>query len=56
MALAIFDLDNTLLHGDSDYLWGRFLVKRNLVDGPSYDAENHRFYQQYLAGTLDIRE
>ena len=55
MPLAIFDLDNTLLRGDSDYLWGRFLVKRNLVDGPRYDAENDRFYQQYLAGTLDVR-
>lgn len=56
MPLAIFDLDNTLLRGDSDYLWGRFLVERNLVDGPRFEAENERFYHEYLAGTLDVHE
>jgi len=56
MPLAIFDLDNTLLDGDSDYLWGRFLVSRNLVDADSYDAANKRFYQQYVDGSLDIDE
>lgn len=55
MPLAIFDLDNTLLAGDSDYLWGRFLVDKELVDGAEYAAENERFYQAYQAGTLDIR-
>lgn len=55
MKLAIFDLDNTLLDGDSDYLWGRFLVDNGLVDGAAYDAANLRFYDEYLAGTLDIR-
>jgi len=54
--LAIFDLDNTLLADDSDYLWGRFLVEQGLVDGAAYERENQRFYQQYLAGTLDIYE
>lgn len=54
MALAIFDLDNTLLAGDSDYLWGRFLVDREIVDGIEYAEENERFYQAYQAGTLDI--
>lgn len=54
MALAIFDLDNTLLAGDSDYLWGRFLVDKEIVDGAEYAAENERFYQAYQAGTLDI--
>jgi HAD superfamily hydrolase (TIGR01490 family) len=56
MALAIFDLDNTLLGGDSDYLWGEFLVEQNIVDGPSYRKANHDFYDQYLAGTMDIFE
>lgn len=56
MALALFDLDNTLLDGDSDYLWGCFLVERGVVDGETYQRENQRFYQQYLAGCLDIRE
>ena len=56
MALAIFDLDNTLLTGDSDYLWGRFLVEKGAVDGASYERENERFYQHYREGRLDIRE
>ncbi len=56
MSLAIFDLDNTLLAGDSDYLWGRFLVEQNLVDGEFYARENLRFLHEYEAGTLDILE
>ncbi len=56
MALAIFDLDNTLLNGDSDYLWGRFLGDEGLVDAKSYELENKRFYDEYKAGTLDILE
>jgi HAD superfamily hydrolase (TIGR01490 family) len=55
VALALFDLDNTLLGGDSDYLWGRFLVEQGIVDGDSYERENQRFYDQYKAGTLDIQ-
>lgn len=54
--LAIFDLDNTLLDGDSDYLWGRFLVENGRVDGPTYDRENRRYYEDYKAGRLDIIE
>lgn len=56
MKLAIFDLDNTLLGGDSDYLWGQFLVAHGLVDGERYTRENQRFYDEYRAGTLDIVE
>lgn len=56
MALAIFDLDNTLLNGDSDYLWGQFLAKQGHVDGAFYEKENQRFYDEYVAGTLDIFE
>ncbi|MBT3045334.1 MAG: HAD family hydrolase [gamma proteobacterium symbiont of Ctena orbiculata] len=54
MALAIFDLDNTLLAGDSDYLWGEFLVEKGIVDGEDYRRENRRFYEDYKAGRLDI--
>ena len=54
--LAIFDLDNTLLNGDSDYLWGKFLAERGLVDAESYEKENQRFYEEYKAGQLDIFE
>lgn len=56
MSVALFDLDNTLLEGDSDYQWGRFLVERKVVDATVYERENHRFFAQYEAGTLDIYE
>lgn len=56
MALAIFDLDHTLLNGDSDYLWGQFLAQQGHVDEESYKKENQRFYDEYVAGTLDIFE
>ncbi|KRT54273.1 histidinol-phosphatase [endosymbiont of Ridgeia piscesae] len=56
MALALFDLDNTLLLGDSDYLWGRFLVEQGIVDGDYYEQENERFYKEYKEGRLDIFE
>ncbi|MFO1371875.1 MAG: HAD family hydrolase [Candidatus Competibacteraceae bacterium] len=55
MSLAIFDLDNTLLSDDSDYLWGQFLVERGIVDGEVYERENQHFYDDYRAGTLDIQ-
>lgn len=56
MTLAIFDLDNTLLGGDSDYLWGRFLVEQGIVDAAYYERENQRFYDEYKSGQLDIHE
>lgn len=54
MRLAIFDLDHTLLAGDSDYLWGQFLIEQGLVDAATYARENQRFYDDYTAGRLDI--
>ena len=56
MTLALFDLDNTLLSGDSDYQWGQFLVSKNLVDKEEHTARNDEFYAQYVAGTLNIHE
>lgn len=56
MALALFDLDNTLLADDSDYLWGCFLVDKGLVDKSTYDEANKRFYDEYKQGKLDIYE
>jgi len=56
MALALFDLDNTLLAADSDFLWGQFLVEKGLVDAETYDQANKRFYAEYKQGTLDIHE
>lgn len=55
MALAIFDLDNTLLAGDSDYLWGRFLIENQLVNSTAYEHQNQQFYDAYRDGTLDIQ-
>lgn len=52
-ALALFDLDYTLINTDSDYMWGEFLVKHQLVDEAIYRAKNREFYEHYLAGTLD---
>src|SRR5262245_66484093 len=56
MRLALFDLDNTLLAGDSDYEWGQFLVDRGVLERASYEAQNRVYYEQYVAGTLDIHE
>ncbi|MBF0588363.1 MAG: HAD family hydrolase [Magnetococcales bacterium] len=52
--LALFDLDETLLEGDSDYLWGRFLVEQGLVDSDAYEQQNRGFYEDYKRGQLDI--
>lgn len=54
MTLAIFDLDNTLLAGDSDHAWGEFLVEESIVDADEYQKANDKFYQEYLNGELDI--
>jgi HAD superfamily hydrolase (TIGR01490 family) len=54
--LALFDLDNTLLAGDSDYEWGQFMCDQGVVDRAQYEAENRRYYEEYKAGTLDIHE
>lgn len=54
MTLAIFDLDNTLLAGDSDHAWGQFLIDEGLVDADEVKAINDGFYAEYQAGTLDI--
>lgn len=56
MNLALFDLDNTLLAGDSDYEWAQFLIEQGVVDPEVYQAGNDRFYRQYMDGTLDIHE
>lgn len=54
MALAIFDLDNTLIAGDSDHGWGEFLVANDKVDANHYQKMNDQFYADYEAGCLDI--
>jgi HAD superfamily hydrolase (TIGR01490 family) len=52
--LAIFDLDNTLLGGDSDHAWGEFLITQKLVNAEQHRATNDGFYADYLNGDLDI--
>jgi len=52
--LAIFDLDNTLLEGDSDYLWGQHLIDEGAVARDRFEAGNQRFMRDYEAGELDI--
>ena len=56
MQLALFDLDNTLLAGDSDFEWTQFLIDKGVLDRLAFEARNDEFYEQYKAGTLDIFE
>ena len=56
MQLALFDLDHTLLTGDSDYEWTQYLVSKGIVDRTTHEARNAEFYEQYKAGTMDIHE
>jgi HAD superfamily hydrolase (TIGR01490 family) len=54
MNLALFDLDNTLLAGDSDFEWAQFLITKGVLDKELHEARNLEFYEHYKAGTLDI--
>ncbi len=56
MHLALFDLDNTLLSGDSDYEWTQQLVSKGVLDRDLFEAKNTAFFEQYKAGTLNIFE
>jgi len=56
VTLCLFDLDHTLLAGDSDYEWGQFLVDRGVLAREEYEAQNAAFFEQYQDGTLDIHE
>ncbi len=55
MALAIFDLDNTLLGGDSDHAWGEFVCEQGLVDAATFSIRNDAFYEDYKLGRLNIQ-
>ena len=56
MKLALFDLDNTLLDGDSDYAWAQFLIEEGVLHADEYNAKNDYFYERYKDGSLDIHE
>jgi HAD superfamily hydrolase (TIGR01490 family) len=55
MNLILFDLDNTLLSGDSDFEWAQFLIGKGVLDREVHEARNLEFYEHYKAGTLDIQ-
>lgn len=54
MQLVLFDLDNTLLAGDSDFQWGQFLIEEGIVDRETHLTENLQFYDDYKHGKLNI--
>lgn len=54
MTLAIFDLDNTLLTGDSDHAWGEFVCARGIVEAADFATQNDAFYADYQRGELNI--
>src|SRR5262249_5787381 len=54
--LSLFDLDNTLLNGDSDYAWASYLIDHGILDGEEYRRRNDAYYADYLAGRLDIMD
>jgi HAD superfamily hydrolase (TIGR01490 family) len=56
MDLILFDLDHTLIAGDSDFEWAQFLISKGVLDRELFEAKNLEFYNQYKAGTLDIHE
>jgi HAD superfamily hydrolase (TIGR01490 family) len=56
MKLALFDLDNTLLDGDSDHAWAQFLIEEGVLHAGEYHAKNEWFYERYKDGSLDIHE
>jgi len=56
LELALFDLDNTLLSGDSDYEWAQFLIEQGVLERSEYEAKNAGFFRQYKEGSLDIHE
>lgn len=56
MQLILFDLDNTLLAGDSDYEWAQYLIEKGVRDRGEHESKNLQFYEQYKSGTLNIYE
>ena len=56
MRLVLFDLDNTLLAGDSDFEWAQFLIEKGVIDREVFEARNLQFFEAYKAGTLNIHE
>lgn len=56
MRLALFDLDHTLLDGDSDQLWCDFLIKQGLLDPVIFSAKNDAMARDYKSGAVDVQD
>jgi HAD superfamily hydrolase (TIGR01490 family) len=54
MNLTLFDLDGTLLPGDSDHAFGEFCITLGWADAADFKRRNDGFYADYVAGRLDI--
>jgi HAD superfamily hydrolase (TIGR01490 family) len=54
--LALFDLDHTLLDGDTDVLWCEFLMARSELDRNAFEPRNRAMEERYKAGTVGVRE
>jgi HAD superfamily hydrolase (TIGR01490 family) len=52
--LTLFDLDGTLIPGDSDHSFGEFMVEVGWADGDTWRRRNDEFYATYVAGALDV--
>ena len=54
--LALFDLDGTLLDGDTDELWCEFLMDEGVLDRADFEARNRSVVERYRAGTIGPAE
>ena len=55
MRLALFDLDHTLLDGDSDQLWCDFLIDKGMLDKVIFSAQNEAMTRDYKTGTVNVQ-
>ena len=56
MKLALFDLDNTLLGGDSDYAWSQFLIEEGILDREKFEATSGWFLKEYERGSIVMED
>lgn len=56
MKLALFDLDNTLIAGDSDHAWSEFLIEEGVLEREVFEETNNRFYREYQEGTIRMED
>lgn len=56
MTLALFDLDNTLLDGDSDRLWSEYLFEKDVLSFAQHGRKLEEYDRQYHQGGLDAED